>query len=76
MTVLDRIEDSLDTIRPALHVDGGDVELVDFDQADGVVQVRLVGVCGSCPISSTTVKFGIERRLRDMVPEVKEVRAL
>jgi Fe-S cluster biogenesis protein NfuA len=73
--IRDRIEDSLDTIRPALHVDGGDVEFVEFDAATGIVHLRLVGVCGTCPISPTTVKHGIERRLREMVPEVVEVRA-
>jgi Fe-S cluster biogenesis protein NfuA len=71
----ERIEQSLDTIRPALQVDGGDVEFVDFDADTGVVQLRLVGVCGICPISPTTVKHGIERRLREMIPEVREVRA-
>lgn len=76
MNVLDRIETSLDTIRPALHVDGGDVELLGFDGDEGVVKVRLLGVCGSCPISSITVKQGIERRLRTQVPEVREVRAM
>jgi Fe-S cluster biogenesis protein NfuA len=73
--IRDRIEHSLDTVRPALQLDGGDVELIDFDADSGVVQVRLIGVCGACPISPTTVKHGIERRLREMVPEVREVRA-
>jgi Fe-S cluster biogenesis protein NfuA len=73
--IRERIEDSLDTIRPALHVDGGDVEFVEFDAATGVVHLKLVGVCGTCPISPTTVKHGIERRLREMVPEVLEFRA-
>jgi Fe-S cluster biogenesis protein NfuA len=73
--IRERIEHSLDTVRPALQIDGGDVELVDFDSETGVVQVRLIGVCGTCPISPSTVKHGIERRLREMVPEVREVRA-
>jgi len=76
MSVLDRIESSLESIRPALHVDGGDVELVDFNQEDGVVQLRLVGACGHCPISSMTVKHGIERRIKAMVPEVTAVEAV
>ena len=74
MTIRERIEDTLETIRPALHIDGGDVEFVDFE--DGVVQLRLVGACGSCPISSLTVKHGIERRIKAMVPEVTEVQAI
>lgn len=75
MSIRERIESSLDSIRPALHVDGGDVEFVDFDQADGVVHLRLVGACGHCPISSVTVKHGIERRIKAMVPEVRAVEA-
>jgi Fe-S cluster biogenesis protein NfuA len=51
------------------------VEFVEFDTETGVVHLRLVGVCGSCPISHTTVKYGIERRLRDLIPEVREVQA-
>jgi Fe-S cluster biogenesis protein NfuA len=73
MTISDRIEDALESIRPALHIDGGDVELVDFNGDDGVVRIRLVGACGSCPISSITVKHGIERRIRAAVPEVTGV---
>ncbi|HET7275258.1 MAG TPA: NifU family protein [Longimicrobiaceae bacterium] len=72
----DRIETSLETIRPALHVDGGDVEFIDFNDQDGVVQLRLVGACGACPISSLTVKHGIERRIKAAVPEVREVQAV
>lgn len=73
--IRDRIEHGLDTIRPALQMDGGDVEFVGFDTDAGVVHLRLVGVCGACPISPNTVKHGIERRLRELVPEVREVRA-
>ena len=68
-----RIEGALESIRPALHIDGGDVEFVDFNHEDGIVQIRLVGACGGCPISSITVKHGIERRIRAAVPEVTEV---
>jgi Fe-S cluster biogenesis protein NfuA len=71
----DRIEEVLTTIRPALNLDGGDVELVDFDD-QGVVHLRLVGVCGSCPISWVTLKQGIERRLMSAVPEVRAVNAV
>ena len=68
-----RILGALDSIRPALQIDGGDVEFVDYDHQDGVVQIRLTGACGGCPISSVTVKHGIERRIRAAVPEVREV---
>jgi Fe-S cluster biogenesis protein NfuA len=71
----ERIESTLDTIRPALQIDGGDVEYVGVDE-DGVLQLRLTGACGACPISSLTVKHGIERRIRAVVPEVSEVQAV
>lgn len=76
MTIREKIEDTLDTIRPALRSDGGDVELVDFDDDEGIVQVRLMGACSSCPISTMTMKQGIERRIKAVVPEVREVQAI
>lgn len=76
MSIRERIETTLDTIRPALHIDGGDVEFVGFNDEDGVLQVRLVGACEGCPISSMTMKHGIERRIKAMVPEVSEVQAV
>lgn len=76
MGILEKIEDTLDVIRPALRSDGGDVELVGFDDRDGVVLVRLMGACSACPISTMTMKQGIERRLKDAVPEVREVQAV
>lgn len=72
----DQIEEVLESIRPALHSDGGDVELIGFREEDGVVEVRLTGACQSCPISMMTLKEGIERRLRSRIPEVTEVAAL
>lgn len=72
-SIAERIEGALESIRPALHIDGGDVEFVDYSDSDGVVQIRLVGACGGCPISSVTVKHGIERRVKAAVPEVTEV---
>jgi len=76
MTIREKIEDTLDTIRPALRSDGGDVELVGFDDDEGIVQVRLMGACSSCPISTLTMKQGIERRIKAVVPEVREVQAI
>jgi Fe-S cluster biogenesis protein NfuA len=76
MNPREKIEEVLEGIRPALHADGGDVELIDFDEEDGVVQVRLMGACGSCPISMMTLRQGIERRLVLQVPQVKTVQAL
>lgn len=72
-TTLQRIAEVLEAIRPALKIDGGDLEFVDFLEREGVVQIRLVGACGGCPISSVTVKHGIERRLREAVPGVSQV---
>jgi len=68
----EKVEKALDTIRPALQADGGDVELVEVTE-DGVVQVELVGACGGCPMSQMTLQRGIEHRLREMVPEVTRV---
>ena len=62
----------LETVRPALQADGGDVELVEVT-ADGVVKVKLTGACGHCPMSTMTLKMGIERTLKEQVPGVKEV---
>lgn len=68
----EKVQEALNLIRPALQADGGDVELVDVSD-DGVVSVRLTGACGSCPMSTMTLKMGVERTLRDRLPEVKEV---
>ncbi len=67
-----KVEEVLNLIRPALQADGGDVELVDVTD-DGIVSVKLTGACGSCPMSTMTLKMGIERTLRERLPEVKEV---
>lgn len=64
----------LERIRPALNADGGDVELVDIK--DGIVKVRLTGACGGCPMSQMTLKMGIERVLRENIPELKGVEAV
>lgn len=72
----EKVEAVLEKIRPALQMDGGDVELVDVDEANGVVKVALVGACGGCPMSTMTLKMGIERSIKKEVPEVKEVVAV
>ena len=68
----EKVEKALEGIRPALQADGGNVELVDVTE-DGVVKVRLTGACGCCPMSTQTLKIGIEQKLKEAVPEVKEV---
>ena len=65
------IESALDQIRPGLQADGGNVELVDVK--DGVVKVKLVGHCAGCPMSQMSLKNGIERMLKQEIPEVKQV---
>lgn len=74
-TARDKILEVLDSIRPAIQADGGDVELVEYRPDEGVVEVRLLGACESCPISMMTLKEGIERRIKSSVPEVVEVTA-
>jgi Fe-S cluster biogenesis protein NfuA len=76
MTTIEKIESVLDTVRPAIQMDGGDVEFVDFDEQEGVVQVRLMGHCVGCASATMTLKHGIEARLRAAVPEVKTVQAI
>ena len=70
----EKVETALDRIRPALQADGGDVELVDI--RDGVVSLRLTGACKGCPMATMTLRNGIERILREQVPEVEEVVAV
>ncbi|NJL23251.1 MAG: NifU family protein [Leptolyngbyaceae cyanobacterium SM1_3_5] len=67
----DNVELVLDELRPYLIADGGNVELVELDGP--VVRLRLQGACGSCPSSTMTLKMGIERRLREYIPEIVEV---
>lgn len=68
----EKVQEILEKVRPFLQRDGGDVELVDVLE-DGTVQVRLTGACGSCPMSTMTLKMGIEKTLKEHIPEVKEV---
>lgn len=63
---------ALEEIRPSLQADGGDVKLIETTD-DGIVKVKLTGACGSCPMAQMTLKMGIEKRLKEIVPEVKEV---
>jgi len=70
----EKIEAVLNQIRPNLVRDGGNVELV--DATDGIVKVKLTGACGGCPMASMTLKNGVERVLKERVPEIKEVVAV
>ena len=68
-----QVEACIEVIRPALQADNGDIELVDVDELTGIVSVRLDGACGTCPVSTQTLKGCIERIMRDRVDGVTEV---
>lgn len=70
----ERVEQVINRIRPAVQMDGGDIELVDV--AGGIVKLRLVGSCHGCPSSMMTLKAGIERAIRAEVPEIQAVEAV
>ncbi len=70
----EKVEMALNKIRPALQADGGNIELVDV--IDGIVKVRLTGACGGCPMSQMTLKMGVEKVLKQQVPEVKSVESI
>ncbi|TLD43516.1 MAG: NifU-like domain protein [Candidatus Jettenia ecosi] len=67
----EKVEEALNHIRPALQADGGDIELVDIE--GGIVKVRLKGACGTCPSALMTLKYGVEERLKEEIPEVESV---
>ena len=72
MDIKSRVEEVIKQIRPSLQADGGDVELLGVTE-DGIVKVTLKGACGSCPFSTMTLKNGIEARIKEEIPEIKEV---
>jgi Fe-S cluster biogenesis protein NfuA len=76
MDTIERIERTLDTLRPYIASHRGQVEVVDFDEGEGRLLLRLGGSCHGCSASSVTLKQGIEQRLRELVPEVKSVEAV
>ncbi len=69
----EKVEEALNSIRPALQADGGDVSLVDVDEEKGIVKVQLQGACAGCPSAQITLVMGVERAIKERVPEVKEV---
>jgi Fe-S cluster biogenesis protein NfuA len=68
----EKVESALNKVRPSLQADGGDVQLIDVDD-QGIVKVKLTGACGGCPMSQMTLKMGIEKILKQNVPEVTRV---
>ncbi|KKR21762.1 MAG: Nitrogen-fixing NifU domain protein [Parcubacteria group bacterium GW2011_GWE2_39_37] len=73
---MDKINQALEKIRPALQMDGGDVHVVDFSESTGVLKVELLGMCSHCPMSQITLKQGIEAEVMKAVPAVKSVIAV
>ncbi|MBE3592882.1 MAG: NifU family protein [Thermoanaerobacter sp.] len=71
----ERVEEVLELLRPSLQADGGNVELIDVTE-DGIVKVKLTGACGGCPFATLTLKEGIERAIKEEIPEVMEVIAV
>jgi Fe-S cluster biogenesis protein NfuA len=71
----EKVEEALKLIRPTLQADGGNVELVEVTD-DGVVKVRLTGACSGCPMSQMTLRSGVERIIREQVPEIKAVESV
>lgn len=71
-----KIKEAIEQIRPSLLMDGGDVQFVNFDEPSGVLKVELMGHCAHCPMSSVTLKQGIEAEIKKAVKAVKEVRAV
>ncbi len=76
MDIIDRIERTLDLLRPYIASHRGNVEVVDFDEGEGRLLLRMGGTCQGCSASTVTLKQGIEVRLRELVPEVKIVDAV
>ncbi len=72
----EKVEKALEEIRPYLQADGGDIELLDVDDKEGVVKVRLVGACAGCPMSAMTLRNGVEQALKRSVPELKQLEAV
>ena len=71
----ERVQEALDKVRPSLQADGGDVQLIDVDEG-GVVKVKLTGACGGCPMSQMTLKMGIEKIVKQSVPEIDRVESV
>jgi len=69
----EKVQEVLDDVRTRLQADGGDLELVDIDEQQGIVKVRLKGACIGCPMAQMTLQRGVERVLKERVPEVQQV---
>ena len=75
-TLQERVAEALNKIKPMLEADGGGIELVNVDEKAGDVKVKLTGSCGCCPMSQMTLKMGVEKAIKQAVPEIKTVTAV
>lgn len=76
VSIMEKIKSVLETIRPSLQMDGGDLSYVDFNDKTGILKVELMGHCAHCPMSAITLKQGIEAEIKKQIPQVKEVKAV
>ncbi len=76
VSIMEKIKSVLETIRPSLQMDGGDLSYVDFNNKSGILKVELMGHCAHCPMSAITLKQGIEAEIKKQIPQVKEVKAV
>jgi Fe-S cluster biogenesis protein NfuA len=75
MSLREKVEKALESVRPHLQADGGNVELVDVSE-DGIVKVKLTGSCGGCPMAAMTLQHGVTNAIKQAVPEVKDVQSI
>jgi Fe-S cluster biogenesis protein NfuA len=75
MSLREKVEKALESIRPHLQSDGGNVELIDVNE-DGIVKVKLTGSCGSCPMAAMTLQYGVTNAIKQAVPEVKDIQSI
>ncbi|HMB65439.1 MAG TPA: NifU family protein [Patescibacteria group bacterium] len=76
MDTKEKIKNAIEEVRPSLQADGGDVQLMEWNEDEGVVKVQLMGMCAGCPMAQVTLKDGIEKHLKKQVPEVKKVESV
>ena len=72
----EKVQDVIEEIRPMLQADGGDIELVNVNAEEGRIEVRLTGACGNCPMAQMTLQMGVQKKLQEVFPEIKEVVAV
>jgi Fe-S cluster biogenesis protein NfuA len=75
MNLREKVEKALESVRPHLQADGGNVELIDVNE-DGIVKVKLIGSCGGCPMAAMTLQYGVTNAIKQAVPEVKDVQSI